>query len=455
MKKILFVTLGVMLAWGEAGAAAAKIKHGRRGGSDIVSIGQSASLKEGETAEGMVVIGGSAVVEGEVDGDVVVIGGNADVSSAVDGDLVVFGSAKLGPKASVGGDTVVIGGSLDADPAADIRGEKTLISLRGIMPFAGGVWRWVTLGLMKARALPLEVWWVWALALTFGFIYVLLAAGAPGAVEACAKTLTERPVSALLAGILGLSGLAPFAFLLAVSIAGIAVIPLLILAALAATVVGKAALCRVMGAKSGKFSPMAATALGAVELLALYAVPVLGLAAWALSTVFGFGAALLAGVEALKGEAGEAKASVEDKPEAEAALASSVADDAALPRADFALKLAAFAFDGFAFFVICGIMPFVAVGLGGWALYQVGMWSWKGTTLGGMIVGIKGVRLDGRPMDVTVALVRHLASYLSALPMFLGFFWAGWDRDGQSWHDKIAGTVVVRIAKVQAAAKTA
>lgn len=449
MKKILIVTFGMVLALGEASTALAKTKHKR--GSDIVSIGQSASLKEGENAEGMVVIGGSAVVAGAVDGDVVVIGGKAEVSSAVGGDLVVvFGSAKLGPKASVGGDTVVIGGSLDADPAADIRGEKTLISLQGIMPFAGGFWRWMTLGLMKARALPLEVWWVWALALTFGFIYILLAAGAPGAVSACAKTLSERPVSALLAGVLGLSGLAPFAFLLAVSIAGIAVIPLLILASLAATVVGKAALCRVMGAKSGKLAgvsaleaPIASTALGALELVGLYAVPVLGLAAWALSTVFGFGAALLAGVEALKGEA---KVSLveEDKPEAEAAPVLVAADDAALPRAEFALKLAAMAFDAFAFFVICAIMPFVAVGLGGWALYQIGMWSWKGTTLGGMIVGIKGVRLDGRPMDVTVALVRHLASYLSALPMFLGFFWAGWDQDGQSWHDKIAGTIVVK-----------
>lgn len=445
MKKIMIVTFGVVLALGEASTVLAKGKQARPGGSDIVSIGQSAVLKEGETAEGMVVIGGSAVVDGAVDGDVVVIGGRADVSSSVDGDLVVLGSVRLGPKASVGGDTVVIGGSLEADPAAEIGGEKTLISLQAVTPFAGEMWRWVTLGLMKARALPFEVWWVWVLALSFAALYVLLAAGAPGAVEACAKTLTERPVSALLSGILGLSGLAPFAFLLAVSIAGLAVIPLLILAALAATVLGKAALCRVLGGKSGKFALVAATAVGSAELLALYAVPVLGLAVWALSTVFGFGAALLAGVEALKGESGSGPAApqpeVATAPTAEAAA---VADESSLPRAEFGLKVAAMAFDAFAFLVICGVMPFLAVGLGGWALYQVGMWVWKGTTLGGMIMGIKGVRLDGRPMDITVALVRHLASYLSALPMFLGFFWAGWDPEGQSWHDKIAGTVVVK-----------
>ncbi len=38
----------------------------------------------------------------------------------------------------------------------------------------------------------------------------------------------------------------------------------------------------------------------------------------------------------------------------------------------------------------------------------------------------------------------------SALAMFLGFFWAGWDPEMQSWHDRIAGTIVVRVPKPQA-----
>jgi uncharacterized RDD family membrane protein YckC len=31
--------------------------------------------------------------------------------------------------------------------------------------------------------------------------------------------------------------------------------------------------------------------------------------------------------------------------------------------------------------------------------------------------------------------------------LFLGFFWILWDKDQQGWHDKIAGTVVVRLPK--------
>ena len=82
-----------------------------------------------------------------------------------------------------------------------------------------------------------------------------------------------------------------------------------------------------------------------------------------------------------------------------------------------------------------------------WLIYHVAMWAWKGTTVGGIVVGIKLVRVDGRPVDVGVALVRAAAAIFSALVLGLGFFWAGWDRGKQSWHDKIAGTVMVTVPK--------
>ena len=39
---------------------------------------------------------------------------------------------------------------------------------------------------------------------------------------------------------------------------------------------------------------------------------------------------------------------------------------------------------------------------------------------------------------------RYLAYYLSMIPLFLGFIWVAFDRRKQGWHDKLAGTVVVR-----------
>jgi uncharacterized RDD family membrane protein YckC len=58
---------------------------------------------------------------------------------------------------------------------------------------------------------------------------------------------------------------------------------------------------------------------------------------------------------------------------------------------------------------------------------------------------LKVVRTDGTPVTVLVALVRCLFSFLSGLVLFLGFFWIGWDHEKQGWHDKIAGTVVVKV----------
>ena len=45
------------------------------------------------------------------------------------------------------------------------------------------------------------------------------------------------------------------------------------------------------------------------------------------------------------------------------------------------------------------------------------------------------------------SVVRSLASCFSFIVFFLGFFWAGWDKEKQSWHDKIAGTIVVQVPK--------
>lgn len=34
--------------------------------------------------------------------------------------------------------------------------------------------------------------------------------------------------------------------------------------------------------------------------------------------------------------------------------------------------------------------------------------------------------------------------FLSSLPLGLGNLWVGWDRRKQGWHDRIAGTCVIR-----------
>jgi len=43
--------------------------------------------------------------------------------------------------------------------------------------------------------------------------------------------------------------------------------------------------------------------------------------------------------------------------------------------------------------------------------------------------------------------VRALVGYLSVAAAGLGFLWCIWDSEQQTWHDKVAGTVVVRTPK--------
>jgi uncharacterized RDD family membrane protein YckC len=77
------------------------------------------------------------------------------------------------------------------------------------------------------------------------------------------------------------------------------------------------------------------------------------------------------------------------------------------------------------------------------ASYGAVMWKLKGTTIGGVVCGLRVVRLDGRAIDWPTAVARALGCFLSAAVAGLGFIWVVFDAERQSWHDKIAGTVVV------------
>ncbi len=69
--------------------------------------------------------------------------------------------------------------------------------------------------------------------------------------------------------------------------------------------------------------------------------------------------------------------------------------------------------------------------------------QWNGYTIGKKIMGIKVVRTDGKTPDWIHAFVRSISRWLSALPLELGYFWMLWDKDSQTWHDKLADTYVV------------
>lgn len=69
----------------------------------------------------------------------------------------------------------------------------------------------------------------------------------------------------------------------------------------------------------------------------------------------------------------------------------------------------------------------------------------NGKTLGGMALGIRAVSADGSgSVSISKALIRAIVAYVSGIVLLLGYLWMLWDSNKQTWHDKAAGTYVVK-----------
>jgi uncharacterized RDD family membrane protein YckC len=72
-------------------------------------------------------------------------------------------------------------------------------------------------------------------------------------------------------------------------------------------------------------------------------------------------------------------------------------------------------------------------------------WAYKSATPGKMSLNIKIVdAISGESPTLIQSFIRYLGYYISLLPLGLGFFWVAWDKKKQGWHDKMAGTVVIK-----------
>jgi uncharacterized RDD family membrane protein YckC len=122
---------------------------------------------------------------------------------------------------------------------------------------------------------------------------------------------------------------------------------------------------------------------------------------------------------------------------------------ATMPKAMFRDRLAAFVLDLVLMVIVINILRadpdemFIPIMLA----YHVGFWTWKQTTVGGIICQLRIVRVDGAPLSFADALVRGLASIFSLAVFFIGALWILRDPDSQAWHDKVAGTYVVKVPR--------
>ena len=79
------------------------------------------------------------------------------------------------------------------------------------------------------------------------------------------------------------------------------------------------------------------------------------------------------------------------------------------------------------------------------AIAVIVFWVYKSATPGKMITNLIIVDAETGGKPSTGQFVgRYFAYYLSAIPLLLGFIWVAFDKRKQGWHDKLAGTVVIR-----------
>ncbi len=71
----------------------------------------------------------------------------------------------------------------------------------------------------------------------------------------------------------------------------------------------------------------------------------------------------------------------------------------------------------------------------------------NGGTVGKMAVGVRVVDdVTLQPIGYARGLGRTLMAIVSSAALGLGFLWAAWDSRGKTWHDHVAGSIVVKRA---------
>ncbi|MDD2763056.1 MAG: RDD family protein [Opitutaceae bacterium] len=436
---------------------------------------------EGEVTDSAVSILGSTTVNGSVGGEAVAILGSVYVNGPVGGEVVaVGGNVELGPKAVVQGEVVAAGGSVHRDPDAVVHGGVQQITIAQHFPSFDWLHAWMQSALFKGRLLSFAsgTGWAWMVAAAFLGCYLLLALIFPRGIEKCAETLEQQPGFTLLAALLAMLAMPLVFLLLAITGVGVLVIPFLGLALFAGKLFGRAAMLAWLGRRftgllgAGLLSQaVVAVLIGGLLVMGLYLVPIVAFIVSMLIGVLGLGmviytlilsmrrngakrapAVVVASVMAPSAAGmGETPAGMATPPVVPAMPAPPIVSAATLPRAGFWVRTGAVMVDLILCCLVVKLVPWghfsVGLCLLLLAAYGAALWKLRGTTVGGSIFHLKVVRLDGRPLDWTTTIVRALSCFLSLAVVGLGFLWVAFDDEKQSWHDKIAGTVVVKMPK--------
>jgi uncharacterized RDD family membrane protein YckC len=464
--------------------------------NEIVSI-MGDTRVTGPVGGDAVAVMGSVYVNSKIEGEVVAVFGNVELGSEADvaGDVVaVGGTIKRDPAAVVRGDVNNVAVGLKVPNFAWLQ-----------------PWIDQCLKYARPLALGPGLAWAWIVALISLLTYVMTAWLAPRPVQRCVETFEQYPGVSLLTALAGVVLSPILMILLVITLIGILAIPFVGIALFCIGLFGKLVMLAWLGRRvTNRMTRSAsdpvrghmaiATLIGGLLVTALYLVPVLGFIVYKLLGFIGYGVVLYtlllafkqrsrpAQVASQNGSSGPEQASAQSTAQSHSAFtaatasaesthtqaapahdftgdsadpatsgstasastspaAEPVTSSLALPRATFWVRIGALLLDGILILFVLNLVGIDDVTLLALALYGALMWKFKGTTIGGLVFHLQVLRVDGRALDWPTVVVRALSCFLSLLPAGLGFIWIAIDDDRQSWHDKIAGTVVVRMPK--------
>jgi hypothetical protein len=198
---------------------------------DVVALRGNVRMGAGSSARQVTAVLGSVELEpgATVDREVVAVGGNVHVSAG----------------AHVGADAVSVGGEVSIDQGGNVEGQEVSVSVPGIAGLLGlaspspATSKGISAGLKIGQAIAKFV--------VFFLLALLLRAVAPARLDRVTASLTRAPFRDVLYGLLGTIAMPVLTVLLAVTIVGILLIPVQVIAIIIAAILGYTALALLIG----------------------------------------------------------------------------------------------------------------------------------------------------------------------------------------------------------------
>jgi hypothetical protein len=248
---------------------------------DRMSMGGPVLVDADEEVFDAIALGGPLTVRGKVRGDAIALGGSVTLEPAaiVDGDVVALGGpVHVAAGATVFGDVTAVGGSVDIDPDATVEGQQVRV---------GGTLGGLISGLVRSMADAREVspfglraLWHVLHAVVLVVVALLVLAFLPERVERVRGFLTTRPGASALGGLAIAVGFVPIIVLLCISIVGIPLVPVVLVAVAALLAMGITAAATWLGDRlpllEGRKSPFVALLLGVAVLTLVDLIPIVG-----------------------------------------------------------------------------------------------------------------------------------------------------------------------------------